>query len=101
MCEVHHGDIVALHRAITDNGHPVLANRVIACASKMFSLALKPMQGEAKAWRDRALGNPCWGVEFNQEDGRERFLSTVVRRSATRLRPAEQRQRPIASASSC
>jgi len=77
VCEVHHGDIVALHRAITDNGHPVLANRVIACASKMFSLALKPMQGEAKAWRDPALGNPCWGVEFNQEDGRERFLSTV------------------------
>ena len=76
VVEVHHGDIVALHRAVTDTGRPVLANRVVSCASKMFSLALKPMQGEARAWRDPALGNPCRGVERNPEDGKERFLST-------------------------
>jgi integrase len=76
VCDVHHGDIVALHRAITETGRPVLANRVLACASMMFSLSLKPMQGEAKAWRDQALGNPCRGVERNPEDGKERFLST-------------------------
>jgi integrase len=76
VAEVHHGDIVALHRAITDSGRPVLANRVLACASKMFSLALKPKAGEANAWRDHAQGNPCWGTRKNPEDGKERFLST-------------------------
>ena len=33
VADVHYGDIVALHRAITDSGHPVLANRTLACAS--------------------------------------------------------------------
>jgi hypothetical protein len=77
VAEVHHADIVALHRAITESGRPVLANRVLACASMMFSLALKPMQSEAKAWRDHAQGNPCRGIKFNREDGRERFLSAA------------------------
>jgi integrase len=92
VVEVHHGDIVALHRAITDSGRPVLANRVVSCASKLFSLALKPMQGEVKAWRDPALGNPCRGIEFNREDGRERPLSTAelasVSHALTAYRPA-------------
>jgi integrase len=77
VIDIHHGDIVALHRAITDSGHPVLANRTIACASRMFSLALKPMAGEDKPWRDQAQGNPCKGVEKNPEEGRDRFLSQV------------------------
>jgi integrase len=75
VVDVHHGDIVALHRAITDTGHPVLANRVLSCASRMFSLALKPMAGEDKPWRDHAQGNPCKGIERNQEQAKERFLS--------------------------
>jgi hypothetical protein len=74
VAEVHHTDIAALHRAITESGRPVLANRVVSCARRMFSLALKPMQGEAKAWRDPMLGNPCQGIEHNPEDGKERFL---------------------------
>jgi integrase len=73
--DVHNGDIVALHRAITDSGHPVLANRTVACASGMFSLALKPMAGEDKPWRDQAQGNPCKGIERNPEQAKERFLS--------------------------
>jgi integrase len=77
VAEVHHADIAALHRAITESGRPVLANRVVSCARRMFSLALKPMSGEARAWRDPALGNPCRGIEHNPEDGRERFLSTT------------------------
>jgi integrase len=77
VAEVHHADIAALHRAITESGRPVLANRVVSCARRMFSLALKPAQGEAKAWRDPALGNPCQGIEHNPEDGKERFLSTA------------------------
>jgi integrase len=75
VTEVHSGDIEALHQHITKSGHPVLANRVIATASKMFSLALKSKAGEDKPWRDAALGNPCHGVARNQEEGRERFFS--------------------------
>jgi integrase len=75
VADVHHGDIVALHRAITDSGHPVLANRTMACASRMFSLALKPMAGEDRPWRDQAQGNPCKGIERNQEQAKDRFLS--------------------------
>jgi integrase len=75
VADVHHGDIVALHRAITDTGHPVLANRTVSCASRMFSLAQKPMAGEAKPWRDQYQGNPCKGIERNPETAKERFLS--------------------------
>ena len=75
VADIHHGDIVALHRAITDSGHPVLANRTVACASRMFSLSLKPMAGEDKPWRDQAQGNPCRGIERNPEQAKERFLS--------------------------
>ena len=75
VADVHHGDIVALHRAITHSGHPVLANRTVACASRMFSLALKPMAGEDKPWRDQAQGNPCKGIERNPEQAKERFLA--------------------------
>ena len=75
VSDVHHGDIVALHRAITDSGHPVLANRTLACASRMFSLSLKPMAGEDRPWRDQAQGNPCKGIERNPEQAKERFLS--------------------------
>jgi integrase len=77
VADVHHGDIVALHRAITGSGRPVLANRTVACASRMFSLALKPMAGEDKPWRDQAQGNPCKGIERNPEQAKERFLSRV------------------------
>jgi integrase len=75
VADVHHGDIVALHRAITDTGHPVLANRTVSCASRMFSLTLKPMAGEDRPWRDQAQGNPCKGIERNPEQAKERFLS--------------------------
>src|SRR6516164_9708854 len=38
VAEVHHADIAALHRAITESGRRVLANRVVSCARRMFSL---------------------------------------------------------------
>lgn len=75
VAEIHHGDIAHLHQQITDRGKPVRANRVLAVASKMFSLSLKPMEGEAAPWRNHAQGNPCKGVERNQEQGHERFFS--------------------------
>ncbi len=75
--DVHYGDIVALHKKITARGTPVRANRVLAVASKMFSLSLLPMAGENAPWRNAAQGNPCKGVERNREEGKERFFSTA------------------------
>jgi integrase len=75
VADVHHGDMAALHKKITASGRPVRANRVIACASKMFSLALTPMAGETEPWRDAMAGNPCRGVERSPEQGKERFFS--------------------------
>jgi integrase len=82
VADVHIGDVEAMHRKISESigrgGKPraVRANRILAIASKMFSLALKPMAGENKPWRDQAQGNPCKGVQRNDEgDGRERYYS--------------------------
>ncbi len=75
VSEVHAGDMQALHRGISESGRLVRANRVLACASKMFSLALRPLEGENVPWRDQAQGNPCKGIERNQEEGHERFFS--------------------------
>lgn len=75
VAEIHAGDMQALHRSVSESGRLVRANRVLACASKMFSLSLKPMEGETKPWRDHAQGNPCKGVEKNHEEAKERFFS--------------------------
>src|SRR5215207_8070909 len=57
VADIHQGDIRALHKAISARGTPVRANRVLAVTSKMFSLALAPMEGEAEPWRNQAQGN--------------------------------------------
>lgn len=75
VAEIHIGDIEKIHRDISASGKPVRANRVLAVVSKMFSLALKPMEGETAPWRDQAQGNPCKGVARNPEEGNERFFS--------------------------
>jgi integrase len=75
VADVHQGDMQDLHDAITDRDAPVRANRVLAVASKMFSLSRVPMKGETKPWRDQAQGNPCKGIERNPEEGKERFFS--------------------------
>jgi integrase len=77
VADVHFGDIEAMHRHITASDRPVRANRVLATASNMFSLSLKPLAGEDKPWRDQAQGNPCKGVRRNPETAKERFLSTA------------------------
>jgi|HubBroStandDraft_2_1064218.scaffolds.fasta_scaffold67577_2 integrase len=48
VSEVHFGDLKGLHERITASGRPVRANRVIAVASKMFALSLKPMAGRER-----------------------------------------------------
>ena len=77
VADIHHGDLKALHERITASGRPMRANRVIAVASKMFAISLLPQAGESEPWRDAAMGNPCRGIERNQEEGRERFFSTA------------------------
>jgi integrase len=58
-------DIDKLHRDLSET--PYHANRVIALLSKLFAMAIK--------WGMRVGDNPCKGVERNQEDKRERYLS--------------------------
>ena len=72
---VHDGDITKMHRDITASGRPVRANRILAIASKMFSLSLSSRAGESEPWRNAYQGNPCKGVTRNHEEGRERFYS--------------------------
>jgi integrase len=66
VAAVDFADIERLHRAITRDGTPYRANRVVAVASKMFSLAVR--------WKMRT-DNPCRGIERNTEEKRERYLS--------------------------
>lgn len=75
VADIHSGDIKVLHRAISDNGTKIRANRVLSVLSKMFALSLEQAPGETAPWRDQAQGNPCKGVARNPEAGRERFFS--------------------------
>jgi integrase len=66
VSEVAFSDLDRLHRKITAQGSPYQANRTIALASKMFSLAIR--------WGMRET-NPTKGLERNTEYGRRRYLS--------------------------
>ena len=74
VTDVHGGDIRDMHEKITERA-PVRANRILSIASKLFSLSLVPRRGENLPWRNAVLGNPCRGIERNQEEGRERFFN--------------------------
>jgi hypothetical protein len=58
-------DIARLHRKLSA---PVRANRAVAIASKMFSLAIR--------W-EMCTDNPCRGIERNPEEPRTRHLSAA------------------------
>ena len=73
--DVHDGDLRDMHRRLTETRGPVRANRILACASKMFSLSLQTIAGENTRWRNSEQGNPCSHVARNPEPGRERFYS--------------------------
>jgi len=75
VSDIHSGDLEKMHRDLTKSNGPVRANRVLAIASKSFSLALKSRAGENRPWRDASLGNPCKGIERNPEEPKERFYS--------------------------
>ena len=65
VASIEYRDIDKLHRRLSKD-RPYSANRTVAVASKMFSLAVR--------WKMRA-DNPCKGVERNVEDKRERYLT--------------------------
>jgi len=75
VADVRFEHIDALHRKITKDGSPYMANRCVAVLSKMFSLAVR--------WRMRD-DNPCKGIEKNYESKRKRYLNRdeLVRLSA-------------------
>jgi integrase len=75
VAAIHGGDIADMHRRITESGRPVRANRILAVASKMFSLSLVPKAGETLPWRNATQGNPCKGIQKNHEEAKERFFS--------------------------
>jgi integrase len=75
VADIHGGDIADMHRRITESGRPIRANRILAIASKMFSLSLVPKVGETLPWRNAAQGNPCKGIQKNREEAKERFFS--------------------------
>jgi len=64
VAEVAWAHIDGLHRKITKAGHATQANRVVAVASKMFSLAIR--------WKMRP-DNACKGIERNVEHRRQRY----------------------------
>jgi integrase len=79
--EIHFGDMEELHKKITQGygerkPRPVRANRVLAVASKMFSMSLRPLAGENKPWRDAVRGNPCKGIKRNHEEAAGRLYSS-------------------------
>jgi integrase len=65
VTDVRRKDMDKIHRLVSERA-PIRANRVIAVASKMFSMAIR--------W-DRRSDNPCKGIERNQENRRSRYLS--------------------------
>jgi integrase len=65
VTDIRHSDFDALHRKLSARA-PFRANRVVALLSKMFALAIR--------WGWRA-DNPAKGVERNQENKRNRYLS--------------------------
>jgi integrase len=63
---VEYRDIDALHRKVTKDGGPYIANRMHSVVRRLFNLAV--------LWRMRTQ-NPAKGVERNPEYNRRRYLS--------------------------
>lgn len=60
-------EITKLHASITSDGHPVVANRVLALLSSVFNRGIE--------W-SITQSNPCLKVRRNKEVSRDRFLAS-------------------------
>jgi len=85
VAEVAWAEIDALHRKITKAGRTTQANRVIAVASKMFSLAIR--------WRMRS-DSPAKGIERNPEQQRNPSPAELKRLTGALDTHADQRAPP-------
>ena len=65
LSAITHATIAGIHSSITNDGHPVVANRVLALVSSVF--------GRAIEW-GLADHNPAKGIRRNREASRARFL---------------------------
>jgi integrase len=65
LSAINRGMIGSIHSAITNDGHPVVANRVLALVSSIF--------GRAIEW-GLTEHNPAKGIRRNREASRARFL---------------------------
>jgi len=89
VVDVTHADMDGLHAALKKS--PVLANRVIAYASKLFSLA--------ERWEFRPKGtNPCHGVERFPEKKRKRYMSVDEARAVAAALTDESSRNPASVA---
>jgi integrase len=66
VADVEYRDIDALHRKVTKEGGPYIANRMHSVVRRLFNLAVR--------WQMRTH-NPAQGVERNPEYHRRRYLS--------------------------
>ena len=65
LSEIERSDIASMHSAVTKQGKPVTANRVLALVSSVFGWA-----ASAGLWER----NPAKGIRRNAERSRDRFL---------------------------
>lgn len=61
-------DVAAVHSAVTRDGHPTTANRVLALVSSVYGWARSAGLHE---------GNPALGIRKNPERSRDRFLQST------------------------
>jgi integrase len=83
VAEIKAVDVEKLHRKITRHGTPIRANRVVTLLSRMLSLAVR--------WELRG-DNPASGIERNQEEPRQRYLSGDELRRLTEALAAHPNQ---------
>jgi hypothetical protein len=104
VSDIHDGDVRKMHADITASGRRVRANRILAVASKMFSLSLTSMAGENRPWRGvmppwetRARGLPVTA----RKPGSGSSAKPSSPQSPTRSPSIRGRHAPTASGSSC
>jgi len=92
VADVTHSDAERLAHSITSAGKPITANRVLAILSSMMNYA------EEVGWRPER-SNPCRRVRRNEENKRERYLTTAeLERLGAALNAAEGKEHPSALA---
>lgn len=68
VAAIEHEHMHRLHRAM--RATPVLANRVIAHASRLFAICERPWR-----YRTAVQGNPCRGIDRYEEKKRKRYMT--------------------------